>query len=396
MHAPRLEPSFAAALRELAGKVETPFYAYDLSAITAGAASYRRAFARGRVFYASKANPRMRLLRHLREQGLGLETVSLGEVLRGYAAGFEPGEVVFNGPVKTPAQLARLAQAGAPVLVADSPADLERIAEYLPGADVLLRLNPDLPVDTHPHLATGRGDSQFGVLPGDYPAVFERGRQLGLTMRGLHVHLGSQLNNPADFAARLEVLGGLRPRLGPLEVLDLGGGFGLELDPAALAPAMFAVADDYQAELWVEPGRTMVAAAGVLVTRVWGEKQTRRRYLLLDGGMTALLRPALYGARHPVLPLYEAEETGVFDLAGPACESGDVLARAVALPRPQPGDALAILAAGAYGSAMSMNYLDHPLPAEYAWTGTAWEVWRRPQPQEDVWRGEPTAAEYLE
>ncbi len=390
-----ISPSFAAALRRLAQEAETPFYAYDLAAVRKQAGRYRRAFAGGRVFYAIKANPRLRLLQHLRAAGLGIETVSPGEVLRGYAAGFRPEEVVYNGPVKTPAGLERLRRAGAPTLVADSAADLERLAAFFPGAATLLRLNPDLPVETHPHLATGRGDSQFGVLPDDYPAVFARGRELGLRMRGLHVHLGSQLNNPADFAARLEVLAALRKRLGELEVLDLGGGFGLELDPASLAPAMFAAAAEYGAELWVEPGRTVVARAGVLVTRVWGEKRTRRRYLLLDGGMTALLRPALYGAAHPVLPLYEAEERGVFDLAGPACESGDVLARDVELPVPKSGDALAILEAGAYGSAMSMNYLDHPLPAEYAWTGSGWEVWRRPQPQEDVWRYEPDAPEML-
>jgi len=394
MHS-RLSPEFAAALRGLAERVETPFYAYDLSRIEEQAARYRQAFASGKVFYAIKANPRLRLLRHLKRHGLGLETVSLGEVIRAYAAGFSPEEVVFNGPVKTPQALERLRSEGAPTLVADSPVDLERIAARLPGASTLLRLNPDLPVNTHPHLATGRGDSQFGVLPADYPAVFERGRELGLKMRGLHVHLGSQLNDPADFAARLEVLADLRPRLGELEVLDLGGGFGLELDPAALAPAMFAAAADYGAELWVEPGRTMVASAGVMVSRIWGEKRTRKRYLLLDGGMTALLRPALYGASHPVVPLYEGEETGVFDLAGPACESGDVLARDVTLPVPREGDLLAILDAGAYGSAMSMNYLDHPLPGEYAWTGSGWEVWRRPQKVEDIWRNEPRNREVV-
>jgi len=395
MHEP-LAAEFTAALRDLAGRVETPFYAYDLRAIERRAAAFRRAFADGRVFYAIKANPRLRLLERLRRWGLGVETVSLGEVLRAYGAGFGPEEVVLNGPVKTPAELARLQSAGAPVLVADSLLDLERIAAALPGAEVLLRLNPDLPVDTHPHLATGRGDSQFGVLPAEYPEVFAAGKRLGLRMRGLHVHLGSQLNNPADFAARLEVLEELRPRLGELEVLDLGGGFGLELDPAALAPAMFAAARNYSAELWVEPGRTVVAAAGVLVTRVWGEKRTRRRYLLLDAGMTALLRPVLYGARHPLLPLYESEGRARYDLAGPACESGDVLARDVELPVPRVGDALAVLEAGAYGSAMSMNYLDHPRPAEYAWTGSGWEVWRRPERYEDLWAAEPRGAEPLD
>ncbi len=391
------EPSadFMQALRELKERVPTPFYAYDLRRVRAQVARYREAFAQARLFYAIKANPRLRLLEHLRAAGAGAETVSLGEVLRAYVAGYMPDEVVLNGPVKPPAMLEELARAGVPTLVADGEDDLARIARYLPGARVLLRLNPDLPVDTHPHLATGRGDSQFGVLPEDWPGVFARGRELGLEMRGLHVHLGSNLNNPADFAARLEVLERLRARVGRLEVLDLGGGFGLGMDPAALAPAMFALARRFGAELWVEPGRALVAEAGVLVAQVWGFKETRRRYLLLDAGMTAFLRPALYGARPPVRPLYRADERGTFDLAGPACESGDVLARDVELPVPREGDALAILEAGAYGSAMSLTYLDHPRPGEYAWDGERWEVWRRPEHLPDLWKDEPDQPEYL-
>ncbi|WP_457634110.1 diaminopimelate decarboxylase [Oceanithermus desulfurans] len=386
---------FLHALRGLLERVPTPFYAYDLRRIEERTRRYLEAFPAARVFYALKANPRLRLLARLRAAGLGAEAVSLGEVLRAYVAGYMPDEVVLNGPVKPPAVLGELARSGVPTLVADSRADLERIARRLPEARVLLRLNPDLPVDTHPHLATGRGDSQFGVLPADWPGVFARGRELGLEMRGLHVHLGSNLNNPADFAARLEVLQRLRERVGPLEVLDLGGGFGLELDPRELAPGMFALARSYGAELWIEPGRALVADAGVLVARVWAEKQTRRRYLLLDAGMTAFLRPLLYGTRHPVRALYDAEERGVFDLAGPACESGDVLARAVELPVPREGDAVAFLQAGAYGGAMAMNYLDHPRPGEYAWDGRRWEVWRRPEALPRLWDDEPDQPEPL-
>lgn len=388
-------PDFAAAIQRLLERVPTPFYAYNLRRIEDQTSRYLKAFGGARIFYAAKANPRLRLLERLRAAGLGAETVSLGEVLRAYAAGYMPDEVVLNGPVKPPAALEELARSGVPVLVADSPADLERIARILPGAEALLRLNPDLPVDTHPHLATGRGDSQFGVLPEAWPDVFARGRELGLKMRGLHVHLGSDLNNPADFAARLEVLERLRARVGRLEVLDLGGGFGLEMDPAALAPSMFALARRFGAELWIEPGRALVADAGVLVARVWAEKRTRRRYLLLDAGMTVLLRPLLYGARHPVMPLYASERTAVYDLAGPACESGDVLARGVELPVPREGDALLFLQAGAYGGAMHLDYLDHPPPGEYAWDGTRWEVWRRPGHLPELWRSEPDQPEYL-
>jgi len=383
------------ALHGLLGRVPTPFYAYDLRRIEERARRWREAFPAARIFYAIKANPRLRLLERLRARGLGAEAVSLGEVLRAYVAGFMPDEVVLGGPVKSPATLVELARAGAPTLVADSLADLERIARLLPQAPVLLRLNPDLPVDTHPHLATGRGDSQFGVLPEDWPAVFERGRELGLKMRGLHLHLGSSLDNPADFAAGFEVLRTLLPRVGRLDVLDLGGGFGLELDPRDLAPGMFALARAYGAELWIEPGRTLVADAGVLVARVWGEKRTRRRYLLLDAGMTALLRPLLYGARHPVRPLYAADRCAVYDLAGPACESGDVLARDVELPVPREGDALAFLEAGAYGEAMRLAYLDHPHPGSYAWDGAGWEVWRRPGEMLGVGSEEPDSPESL-
>ncbi len=139
---------------------------------------------------------------------------------------------------------------------------------------------------------------------------------------------------------------------------------------------MEALARLHGAKVYLEPGRYLVAEAGVLVARIWGIKETRRRYLLLDAGMTSLLRPALYGARHPVLPLYEGGEEEVYDLAGPACESGDVLAREVRLPRPREGDALAILEAGAYGSSMALTYLDTPRPLELLWTGEGWEVLR--------------------
>jgi diaminopimelate decarboxylase len=161
-----------------------------------------------------------------------------------------------------------------------------------------------------------------------------------------------------------------------VEVLDLGGGFGLGLPLSLLREPMEALARLYGAQVYLEPGRYLVAEAGVLVARIWGIKETRRRYLLLDAGMTSLLRPALYGARHPVVPLYEGEEEEAYDLAGPACESGDVLAREVRLPGPREGDALAIFEAEAYGSSMALTYLDTPRPLELLWTGEGWEVLR--------------------
>ncbi|TFU15344.1 diaminopimelate decarboxylase [Thermus tengchongensis] len=384
-----LDPLFRQALQEALGRYPTPFYAYDWGRVAAQVARLREAFPFARLFYALKANPRLGLLRRLRALGLGAEAVSVGEVLRAYWAGFPPEGVVWNGPVKTEEALAAVRERS-PVVVLDSEGDLKRVARHLPGARVLLRVNPDLPVRTHGHLATGRGESQFGVLPEAVPRLVRLAQEKGLHFLGLHLHLGSALEEAGDFLQGYRVLEALYPQVGPVAVLDLGGGFGLRLDLKALAGPLEALARLYGAEVWLEPGRYLVAEAGILVVRVVGVKATRRRYLLLDGGMTSLLRPALYGARHPVLPLYprEGREAGVFDLAGPACEAGDVLARDVPLPVPEEGEALAFLEAGAYGASMALTYLDTPRPLELLWTGEGWEVLREREPLEGLWEGE--------
>ncbi|GAB5602408.1 diaminopimelate decarboxylase [Thermus sp. FJN-A] len=375
-----MSPRFLAALKEALARYPTPFYAYDWTRVEVQVARLKAAFPRARLFYALKANPRLGLLRRLRGLGLGAEAVSLGEVLRAYRAGFAPEEVVFNGPAKAEEAL-RALQGQVPWVVLDSESDLRRVARVLPGARALLRVNPDLPVATHPHLATGSGESQFGVLPEEVPRLFRLARDLGLDVRGLHLHPGSKLDRVEDFLEGYRVLEALFPEVGRVAVLDLGGGFGLRLPLESLQAPMEALARRYGAKVFLEPGRYLVAEAGVLVARVVALKRTRRPYLVLDAGMTTLLRPALYGAFHPVLPLYEGGEEEVFDLAGPACEAGDVMARGVRLPRPKEGDALAFLEAGAYGASMALTYLDTPRPLELLWTGEGFEVLR---PREDL------------
>lgn len=379
-----LRPAFLEALKQALSQYETPFYAYDLAAVASRVERLKSAFPQARLMYALKANPRLGLLRRLRGWGVGVEAVSLGEVLRAYQAGYTPQEVLLNGPVKTPAMYDELHQRGMPLLGLDSWPDLERAGQLAPGAQVLLRLNPDLPIQTHDHLATGRGSSKFGILTTQAAEAIGRAQQLGLEVLGIHIHLGSALNHPEDFAAGYQVLEELLTQIGPQKVLNLGGGFGLDLDPAGLAPAAQRLADLFGAQLWLEPGRFLVAEAGVLVTRTWGTKQTRRRFILVDAGMMTLLRPMLYGAHHPVIPLYEGGEVQTWDLAGPVCESGDILATQVELPTPAEGDALVVLQAGAYGSSMSSNYLDHPRPLELLYTDQGWQVLRRAQTYESL------------
>ncbi|RIH86300.1 diaminopimelate decarboxylase [Calidithermus roseus] len=379
-----LNPRFRQALQAALERYETPFYAYDLTSIQAKVSALRAAFPQAELFFAMKANPRLGILRRLLGLGVFLEAVSLGEVRRAYAAGFKRKEVLLNGPLKTPAMLAELKEIGVPILGLDSLPDAERVTRHLPGSHVILRVNPDLPVLTHDHLATGRGESKFGILPQDIGRALKIARAGDLDVLGLHVHLGSALERAEDFHAGYALMEQLYKEHGPFEVLNLGGGFGLGLDLTRLAPAALGLAERLGVELWLEPGRYLVAEAGVLVTRTWGLKQTRRKFLLVDAGMSHLLRPMLYGAQHPVEPLYKGGAPQTFDLAGPACESGDILAKDLTLPTPKEGDALAIMQAGAYGSSMSSNYLDTPRPLELLWTGEEWEVLRRRQSWESL------------
>jgi len=374
-----LRPEFKEALLEAAVRFETPFYAYDWPTVLKRLECLQKAFPQAEIFYAIKANPRLGLLRRFLAQGLFVEAVSLGEVYRAYKAGFRRNEVLLNGPVKTPAVLEALRRIGVPLMGLDSLVDLERVGKMLTKARVILRVNPDLPIVTHDHLATGRGESKFGLLPQELEQALAQARRHQLEVLGLHIHLGSALEHPQDYQAAYALMDALYQAHGPFQVMNLGGGFGLGLDLDQLGAQVAALAQKHSAEIWLEPGRYLVAEAGVLVTRCWGIKRTRRNYLLIDAGMSQLIRPMLYGAVHPVEPLYQRSQLATYDLAGPACESGDVLARDVTLPEPQEGDLLAILQAGAYASSMGSHYLDTPHPSELLWTGQGWEVIRSQQ-----------------
>lgn len=376
-------------LLDAADRFGTPLYVYDAAEIDAALARVRAAFGEARVFYAMKANPNFAVLRRLRAQGVGFEAVSPGEFARTRFLGCAGSEVVVNGPAKTEAEYRGGQELGA-TFVLDRAEEVARVA---PGTPVLLRVNPALDVSTHDHLATGAAHSKFGIRLDEVAGVARAAREGGLRLRGLHVHIGSAIRDAADFGAAFEKLAALRGEVGEIEVLDIGGGWGVDADLSGIA----ARAREAQAalganELWVEPGRYLVARSGVLLTRVVGFKHTARPFLIVDAGMTELLRPMLYGARHPLRPLWEGTEESEYDLAGPACESGDLLARAATLPVPRAGDVLAVEEAGAYGAAMSGNYLTRARPAEVMWDG-AWHVVRRPETPEDAWRAEVEAEE---
>ncbi|WP_420596150.1 diaminopimelate decarboxylase [Deinococcus sp.] len=373
-----------AQLLDAAQRFGTPLYVYDAAELDAALSRVRTAFHDARIFYAMKANPNLTLLVRFKAAGVGFECVSAGELARAVKVGMVGDEILVNGPAKSDEEYAEGARLGATFIV-DRAGEVGLLP---PRSQALVRVNPALNVSTHDHLATGAGSSKFGVPLAEVPAVLDALRTAGHDARGLHVHIGSAIRNATDFAAAFSRLSELRPAVGELEVLDVGGGWGLNADLGGIAEQARGAASVFGARLWIEPGRYLVAEAGVLLSTVVGTKSTEREFVLLDAGMTELLRPMLYGAVHPVRALWQRGETDIYDLAGPACESGDVLARDVPLPTPMRGDVLALGQAGAYGTAMSSNYLSRPRPAEVLYESGEWRVIRRRENVEEVWAAE--------
>lgn len=372
------------ALLNAAERFGTPLYVYDAAELGAALERVRAAFTGARVFYAMKANPNLTLLGRMRAAGAGFECVSAGEIARAEYVGASGDDVLVNGPAKSPEEYAAGARLGATFIV-----DREDEVDLLPpGSRALVRVNPALNISTHTHLATGTAHSKFGVTLEQTPGVLTALRNAGHEARGLHVHIGSAIREARDFSAAFARLADLQAQTGRLEVLDVGGGWSLDADLPGIAREAHRAASVFGAELWTEPGRFLVARAGTLLTRVVGTKRTGRAFVLTDAGMTELLRPMLYGAQHPVAALWDGETQDFWDVAGPACESGDLLARDVLLPPPVPGGLLAIGDAGAYGASMSSPYLTRPRPAEALWDGGDWRLIRRRETPQDVWAAE--------
>jgi diaminopimelate decarboxylase len=396
------------AVDQLAGAAGTPVYLYDLDVV---AAAYRRleaAFRPGRVLYSVKANSNLALLRRLAALGAGFDVVSGGELLRVLRAGGRPGRIVFAGVGKTREELRLAARSGVVVHVesADELAALQvAAAEVGATACFGLRVNPDVKAGPHPYLRTGHDETKFGLPASTAVELFGRvaaGGYPNLNPVGVHVHVGSQLADPGELAAGARVaLGVLHAgrRAGlALDRIDVGGGLPVAYDGGAVAsPEAFAAAvarllAGSGARLQIEPGRALVARAGALVASVLATKPwPAGRAVVVDTGMHHLLRPALYRARHRVVPVRLRPPAGLAWLVGPICESADVLAAGVPLPDLGPGDLVAVLDAGAYGMVMASNYNGQPRPAEVVVTGGEALMTRRRETWKDLlaWESGP-------
>jgi diaminopimelate decarboxylase len=390
-------------LAELAARFGTPLYVYSQASLTRRHAAVQAAFgAQAHVCYAVKANSNLSLLRHFADLGAGFDLVSGGELQRLAAAGIDARRAVFAGVAKQPWEIDAAVRAGILFFNIESGDELPLLAaagrQHGVRVPVAVRLNPEVDAGTHAYVATARSDSKFGVdLRGAADLVERIAAAPHLRLCGYHVHLGSQLRSTASYVQAFtrveEFIAGAAVRRDGIEFYDLGGGFGLgygsgpPLDVAAVGAALLPRLAAHGLRPVVEPGRYLVGDAGVLLTKVLGHKAApSTRFVLVDAAMNDLLRPALYQAEHPIVPVRDlGAERSLFDVVGPVCESGDFLGRKRQLPATAAGDLLAVLTVGAYGFSMASNYNSRPRPAEVMVDGARVRLIRRREATERLW-----------
>lgn len=371
-------------LADLAATFGTPLYAYSADMIAARYREVDEAFSGypHTLHYALKANSTLGVARLLRSLGAAADANSGGEIEVALRAGFTPGEIVFTGVGKSEAELARAIELGLRSINAESEGEIERIDAIASArgtrARVAVRVNPDIDARSHPHISTGRRHNKFGVAIEDAREMClgMRGRQ-GVQIVGLHSHVGSQITHLEPLQHAAEALATLACELRragiPIEHLDIGGGLGISYEGQAVpsaadyAAAVLPIVRKTGLALILEPGRFLVGQAGVLITRVVDIKPqgAGKLFVIVDAGMTELMRPMLYGAFHRIEPvLASTAPEAVVDFVGPICETTDTLGKDRRLPEPAVGDLMVVFDAGAYGSVMASNYNRRPMPAE--------------------------------
>jgi diaminopimelate decarboxylase len=356
------------ALADVAAEFGTPARVVDEQGLRETAREYRRAFAsrhaRTHVHFASKALPCAPVTRILAEEGLGCDVASAGELAIALAAGFDAAEIVLHGNAKSDGDIAAALDAGVGLIVIDGPDDVDRLARL--GASeqaVLVRINPSVPGRTHAAMDTGSPEAKFGVALDDAPALLDRIAAVpGLELRGLHVHIGSQLLELGGFARAAEAIA----PLGRFPVYDLGGGLGIPNRPQDTAPSIDEYAEatvaaltqhlDPEAELIVEPGRSIVGRSLVTLYSVVTVKRGLLTHVAVDGGMGDNLEPMLYGQQFAPAIVDRERPPETCDLVGHHCESGDVLGKGVPLATPAVGDLLVMPVTGAYCFSLQNNY----------------------------------------
>ena len=401
------------ALSAIADAVGTPTYVYSTATLERHFTVFKGAFAPREVLvaYAVKASGNLSILKTLAALGAGADTVSEGEIRRALAAGIPPERIVFSGVGKTGAELAFALETGIGEINVESEPELDRLSELARAMGhrptIAIRVNPNVGAGGHAKIATGKAEDKFGVSFQEAARLYAKAvADPSLNPVGLACHIGSQIT---DLAPMREAFGRMRGLVEDLrkqglavQRLDLGGGVGVpyfDQGPYPPIPADYAamveeVVKGLDIALAFEPGRVIVANAGVLIARVLHihARPEGRRFLVLDAGMNDLVRPAMYDAYHDIRPVRpRAGEPGAYDVVGPVCETGDTFARDRLLPPLEAGDLVAFMSAGAYGASMSSEYNARPLAAEVLVKGDQHAVIRRRPTYDEMMAREPLA-----
>ena len=399
-------------LRQLAERLPTPFHAYSASAIRQRIGELQSALAGldATICFAVKANSNLAILQLMAQAGVGADIVSVGELRRALNAGIPAERIVFSGVGKSADEIAGALNVGIMRFNVESLDELHTLQRVAKAQDVTaraaVRINPDVDAQTHAKISTGKSENKFGVSIDEARRWFaDRKRLNHVQLDGLHVHIGSQILSLDPFRLALQRVAAFWRELEqaghPINSIDVGGGLGVCYragtdHPVAAADYVNAIRGalaDYHGKLLLEPGRYLVAEAGVLLTRVVRVKPgVERTFLVLDAAMNDLQRPSLYDAWHDIVPVADTPRPlTTYDIVGPVCETGDTFARARELPECAAGDLLLIKATGAYGASMASTYNSRPLAAEVLLNQGRYAVIRRRQHFEEMIAGEQPA-----
>jgi diaminopimelate decarboxylase len=395
-------------LADVAARAGTPAYVYSSQALLDNFHAYDEAFGDlpHAVCYAVKANSSLAILALLAKAGAGFDIVSGGELYRVLQAGGDPSKVVFSGVGKTADEVEYALASGIHSFNCESEAELALIdsmaARRGVQAGFAIRVNPDVDASTHPYISTGLSQHKFGIALAEAVQVYDRARRFRhLSANGVSCHIGSQILDPKPILEALdkvlELAAALRAQGHPIAHLDLGGGLGISYHSGETAPPIRAFVESVYARLracglsvMVEPGRSIVGPAGVLLARVLYRKRNGpKEFVVVDAAMNDLIRPALYRAHHDIIPVRKnALPKVTADVVGPICETGDFLARDREMANVMPGDFVAVCAAGAYGFVQASNYNSRTRAVEVLVEGSSFRVIRRRETYADLVRGE--------
>jgi diaminopimelate decarboxylase len=399
-------------LKRIAQEVGTPAYVYSLATLKRHFKVFDQAFAKARhiVCFSVKANSNLALLRAFAKEGSGFDIVSGGELFRALKVGADPKKIVFSGVGKKKEEIEYALEAGILMFNVESEEELFALNEIAASigkkAPISLRVNPDVDPQTHPYISTGMKKAKFGVDIKKSLETYKKAVSLrNVDVVGVDCHIGSQLTSVTPFVDALakvreyldRVLAGEMKKEGAqIRYLDLGGGLGINYHdetpplPDEYARAIIQGLEGLDVTLILEPGRVIVGNAGILLTEVQYLKETEtKKFVIVDGGMNDLIRPALYGSYQAIQPVVQTNaEKMIADVVGPICESGDFFAKDREIARPRRGDLLAVMSAGAYGFTMASNYNSHPKPPEVLVDGDRYYIVRKRESMDDLINGE--------